>query len=78
MPAFESIKKGDLIVTFEVTFPESLSESQKAAIVEVFKKWMQVAKQNFAPAIVSKQSSMGCAKESYFCMPFKVERSMKN
>eukprot|EP00250_Pteridium_aquilinum_P009140 c18467_g1_i1 orf=397-1437(-) len=38
MPAFESIKKGDLVVTFEVAFPESLSEKQKAAIVEVFKK----------------------------------------
>ncbi|KAH7365566.1 hypothetical protein KP509_18G035300 [Ceratopteris richardii] len=38
MPIFESSKKGDLIVTFEVKFPESLSESQKAAIIEVFKK----------------------------------------
>ncbi|MCO5599443.1 hypothetical protein L7F22_053547 [Adiantum nelumboides] len=37
MPAFESIKKGDLIVTFEVAFPESLSESQKSAIGAVFK-----------------------------------------
>ncbi|KAH7445181.1 hypothetical protein KP509_02G111300 [Ceratopteris richardii] len=35
MPAFESIKKGDLIVTFEVAFPESLSESQKKDITKV-------------------------------------------
>lgn len=35
MPAFESIKKGDLIVTFEVNFPDFLSESQKATISQV-------------------------------------------
>lgn len=38
MPVHESLKKGDLYVTFEVAFPESLTESQKAQISEVFKK----------------------------------------
>ena len=38
MPAFESTKRGDLFVTFEVAFPETLTESQKAAIIQVFPK----------------------------------------
>lgn len=38
MPIHETLKKGDLYVTFEVAFPESLTESQKAKIIEVLKK----------------------------------------
>jgi DnaJ homolog subfamily B member 11 len=32
MPLYQSDKKGDLYVTFEVLFPKSLSEDQKSKI----------------------------------------------
>lgn len=35
MPVFESSKKGDLFVMFEVVFPSSLTEAQKAAIKQI-------------------------------------------
>lgn len=37
MPVYESLKKGDLFVTFEVDFPKSLSDAQREAIKSILK-----------------------------------------